>query len=79
MAQILFPLRKRPAYSYKDGGREFGACRSGCSRLHAGCDLLAPKGTEVLAIDNGTVIQGPYHFYDVVYALEVKHDSGIVV
>jgi hypothetical protein len=78
MTSLLFPLRKRPAYSYKEGGREFGAYRSE-SRLHAGCDLLAPEGTEVLAIDNGTVIQGPYEFYDVVYALEVKHDSGIVV
>ena len=78
MTGLLFPLRKRPAYSYKDGGREFGAYRTE-SRLHAGCDLLAPEGTEVLAIDNGIVIQGPYKFYDVVYALEVKHDSGIVV
>lgn len=71
MAQILFPFHKRPAYSNKDGGREFGAYRSGGSRLHAGCDLLTPKGTEILAIDTGTVIQGPYLFYDMVYALEV--------
>jgi hypothetical protein len=78
MTNLLFPLRKRPAYSYKDSGREFGAYRDG-GRLHAGCDLLAPEGTEVLAIDNGTVIQGPYPFFDVVYAIEVQHDSGIVV
>ena len=78
MTGLLFPLRKRPAYSYKDGGREFGAYRHG-TRLHAGCDLLAPEGTEVLAIDNGTVIQGPYLFFDVVYAIEVQHDSGMVV
>lgn len=79
MTSLLFPLRKRPApYGYKDGGRQFGAYRNE-NRLHAGCDLLAPEGTEVLAIDHGTVIQGPYLFYDVVYALEVKHDSGVVV
>ena len=78
MTNLLFPLRKRPASSYKDGSREFGAYRH-VHRLHAGCDLLAPEGTEVLAIDNGTVIQGPYPFFDVVYAIEVQHDSGIVV
>lgn len=78
MTNLLFPLRKRPAHSHKEQGRQFGAFRSG-GRLHAGCDLLAQEGTEVLAIDDGIVIQGPYLFYDVVYALEVKHDSGIVV
>lgn len=75
---ILFPLRKRPVYSYKTDGREFGAWRSG-GRLHAGCDLLADRGVEILAVENGTVIQGPYYFYQGTYALEVNHDSGIVV
>jgi murein DD-endopeptidase MepM/ murein hydrolase activator NlpD len=32
----------------------------------------------VLAVEDGTVIRGPYLFYDVVYALEVQHPSGIV-
>jgi SH3-like domain-containing protein len=78
MTSILFPLRKRPVYSYKTEARNFGAWRSG-GRLHAGCDLLADRGTEILAIENGTIIQGPYYFYSSTYALEVKHDSGIVV
>lgn len=78
MPAIAFPLRKRPEYSYKSNGREFGAWRSG-DRLHAGCDLLADRGTEILAVEDGTVIQGPYYFYSNTYALEVEHDSGIVV
>lgn len=49
------------------------------SIAQAGCDLLADRGTEILAIENGTIIQGPYCFYSSTYALEVKHDSGIVV
>jgi murein DD-endopeptidase MepM/ murein hydrolase activator NlpD len=32
----------------------------------------------VLAVEDGKVIRGPYLFYDVVYALEVQHPSGIV-
>jgi len=32
----------------------------------------------VLAVEDGTVLRGPYLFYDVVYALEVQHPSGIV-
>ena len=78
MANQVFPLRKRPAESYKDFGRAFGSQRSG-GRFHAGCDLLADRGTEILAIEDGTVIEGPYYFYEGTYALEVKHASGLVV
>ncbi|MGD0497542.1 MAG: M23 family metallopeptidase [Bryobacteraceae bacterium] len=74
---MLFPLRKRPAASYHERPRSFGSPR-GDTRKHAGCDLYAPAETEVLAVEDGTVIRGPYLFYDVVYALEVQHLSGIV-
>ena len=74
----VFPLQVRPKESYKERPRSFGSPRSNGARKHAGCDLYAPAGTEVLAVEDGHVIRGPYLFYDVVYALEVRHPSGIV-
>jgi murein DD-endopeptidase MepM/ murein hydrolase activator NlpD len=75
----LFPLRVRPAESYKEHPRSFGSPRDGGARSHAGCDLYAPVGTEILAVEAGTVTRGCYLFYDVVYALEVTSASGRVV
>jgi len=77
MADFIFPLRERPDQDYHTGGRAFGADRPG--RKHAGCDLIAPPGTEVLAMADGEVILDPYHFYKDTYALEVKHANGMVV
>ncbi|MGK7945773.1 MAG: SH3 domain-containing protein [Microcystaceae cyanobacterium] len=78
MSYFIFPFRTRPSISYKNGGRNFGAGRSG-GRKHAGCDLIAAKGTEILAMADGKVITGPYYFYSGTYALEIKHDNGIVI
>ena len=72
MNDFVFPLRARPAISYETFGL-------GRGRKNAGCDLYAPEGTEILAIEDGTIIQGPYYFFDGTYALEVEHDSGYVV
>ena len=74
----VFPLHVRPKESYQKPPRSFGSSRDHGARKHAGGDLYAPAGTEVLAVEDGTVIRGPYLFYDVVYALEVQHPSGIV-
>jgi murein DD-endopeptidase MepM/ murein hydrolase activator NlpD len=74
----IFPLRSRPAQSYKVRPRAYGAPRSNGTRKHAGCDLYAETGAEVLAVEDGTVVRGPYPFYDVVHALEVRHASGLV-
>ena len=74
----VFPLHVRPKESYKEPPRSFGSSRDHGARKHAGCDLYAPARTDVLAVEDGTVIRGPYLFYDVVYALEVQHPSGIV-
>ncbi|MBG7601739.1 MAG: SH3 domain-containing protein [Gammaproteobacteria bacterium] len=79
MADFIFPLHQRPVPSYHDGGRKFGASRSNGTRKHAGCDLIAPGGTEILAMDSGKIIRGPYHFYSGAYALEIKHSNGKVV
>ena len=73
----VFPIPFVPELAYTAGARYFGAGRSG-GRKHAGCDLIAPRGTDVYAVDDGIVIQGPYHFYSKTYALEVKHDNFVV-
>ena len=73
-----FPFHKRPSASYRECPRSFGSPRDGGKRKHAGCDLYAPAGTEILAVEDGKVVAGPYLFYDVVYAIEVQHASGIV-
>ena len=79
MGDFIFPLRKRPDENYTTGGRGFGSNRSGGSRRHAACDLIADPGTEILAMADGKVIRGPSFFYEGTYALEVKHANGMVV
>lgn len=67
-----FPLKVRPAQSYKTGMRKFGTSRKG-GRLHAGCDLYAKKGTEILALRDGLVTRGMYDFYLGTFAVEIDH------
>lgn len=68
---IKFPLKTRSPSSYKSGMRKFGSNRSG-ARKHAGCDLYAPIGTPVYAMDDGEV-GNFYAFYLGTYALEITH------
>ena len=75
----IFPLAHRPAASYHESPRSFGCGRANGARQHAGCDLYASPNTGVLAVEDGVIIAGPYLFYDVVLAIEVKHASGIIV
>jgi murein DD-endopeptidase MepM/ murein hydrolase activator NlpD len=74
---LTFPLRTRPTADYHMGGLRFGASRDN-GRKHAGCDLVAPKGAEIIAVDDGTVINGPYAFYHGTFALEVRHTYLVV-
>lgn len=74
-----FPLSFIPTASYKTGGRRFGANRDDGKRKHAACDLIAPKGTEIYAVEKGKVTYGPYLFYRGTYAIEFTLDSGKVV
>ena len=82
---MTFPLRQRPAADYHVRPRSFGSPRGvtpqspGGTRKHAGCDLYALPGTEILAMEAGAVTRGCYLFYDVVYALEVTGVSGHVI
>ncbi|MGK7875919.1 MAG: SH3 domain-containing protein [Xenococcaceae cyanobacterium] len=78
MADFIFPLRINPTADYHTPPRAFGSNRSG-GRKHAACDLWVPVGTEILAMADGQVIRGPYYFYDQTYALEVRHDNGMVL
>jgi murein DD-endopeptidase MepM/ murein hydrolase activator NlpD len=74
---MLFPLNARPSLAYNTGGRRYGANRSNGTRKHAGCDLIAPIGTPIRAVEDGTV-QAFYFFYHDTYALEVDHGEFTV-
>jgi len=73
---LLFPLKKKPAESYKTGARRFGSNRDKGTRKHAGIDLYAPVGTPVRAMADGVVIQS-YVFYKGTHVLEVDHGTFI--
>lgn len=74
-----FPTMKAPSADYARGAgaRWFGANRRGGKRKHAAADLLRPEGEKVFAVDGGKVLR-KYYFYSGTYAIEVKHDSGMV-
>lgn len=74
----VFPLPIIPKRDYRKGGIRFGASRSKGARRHAGCDLIVPKGTPVLAVGAGLVLRGPRYFYHGTYSLVVKHSNFIV-
>ncbi len=73
---MSFPLQFIPALSYKTGARYFGAPRAD-GRKHAACDLIAPVGTPVLAVDRGWITAGPYPFYHGTFAIEVRHPGFV--
>jgi murein DD-endopeptidase MepM/ murein hydrolase activator NlpD len=74
-----FPLPFVPELSFKTAGRKFGAPRDGGKRSHAGCDLIADKGTEIRAIDDGIVYEASAPFYHGTNSMVVRHKSGIYV
>jgi murein DD-endopeptidase MepM/ murein hydrolase activator NlpD len=73
-----FPLPFIPKQSYKHGGLRFGADRRKGQRKHAGCDLLAPKGTPIFAVADGFVVDPPWPFYHGCWAMAVNHGGYIV-
>ena len=73
----FFPFAKLPQQSWKTGMRRFAANRNGGKRAHAGCDLYFPANTPIYAIADGVVLRDPYHFYDVVFALDVDHGDFV--
>lgn len=73
-----FPLPFVPKLSYKTGGRKFGAPRDGGLRKHAGCDLIAPRGTEIFAIEDGHVVESARHFHRGTWQLAIRHSVGVI-
>lgn len=52
---MLFPVAGEEVFFADDDSIGFGACRDGCSRLHEGVDVLAPKMAEIYAVADATV------------------------
>ena len=82
-----FPLEFVPKSNYHKGGIKFGAKRRVPRetskplegyRKHAACDLIAPEGTRIHAVDDGEVCSGMYYFYRGTYAIEVQHTHFLV-
>jgi murein DD-endopeptidase MepM/ murein hydrolase activator NlpD len=74
-----FPLPFVPIHSYKAGGRRFGADRDKGRRKHAGCDLIAPVGTPIFAVDDGVVMEAAEReFYRGTFAVVVQHRGYVV-
>lgn len=76
-AGACFPFTKLPKDSWKSGPRRFDANRNQGKRAHAGCDLYVSAGTPIYAVLDGVVLRDPYHFYDVVFALDVDHGDFV--
>lgn len=87
----MFPIDIRPDVPWRHLRRSrdayFGAGRVGYP-IHGACDLLVPAGSAVLAVEDGTIIRGPYEFLSIddtrnncrstTYAIDVLHDDFIV-
>lgn len=72
-----FPLPFVPIQSYRSGGRRFGAPRQK-GRKHAGCDLIAPLGTQILAVQDGVVVEWTgREFYHGTFAMAVQHHGFV--
>lgn len=77
---FIFPTFQRPTDSYRTGSRAFGAGRKtkkGGRRAHAACDLYRTNAEVVRVVADGSVIRGPYYFYQGTHAVEVRHADFI--
>src|SRR5690554_1143347 len=62
---------------YHSGVRSFGSPRNNGTRFHAGCDLYAPVGSKVYAMDDGVYLKY-YDFYGQTYAMEIRHGKRVI-
>lgn len=70
------PFQKKPALSYHDEPRKYGSSRDG-GRKHAGCDLIAPVETEILAMKDGTVVTIEDGFFKGASAVGINHGDFV--
>jgi len=79
-----FPLAIPPSVTWHKNPRQthFGAPRSGGFPTHGACDLIAPADTQVVAVQEGRIVRGPYSFVTycegsknetTTYAIDVAH------
>jgi murein DD-endopeptidase MepM/ murein hydrolase activator NlpD len=76
-----FPLPFIPTPSYRrspNNARYFGASRSNGSRLHAGCDLIGPVNTDIVAVEDGSVVEVSETFYNGTGVIALRHRSGFI-
>ncbi|NRA65662.1 MAG: M23 family metallopeptidase [Pseudobacteriovorax sp.] len=76
-ANSIFPLVIPALADYTRSGRQFGANRNGGRRKHAAADLIAIDGTQIRAVQDGTILDF-YKFYKKSWALVVDHGNFIV-
>lgn len=78
---FLFPLKTQVG-SYKSFPGRFGDPRKNKNgeivRKHAGCDLYALNGTEVIAVKDGVVVGDLTDFYESTFELQIDHRDFIV-
>lgn len=77
MSLPSWPLRHRGQVPVS-GSRAFGARRADGARNHAGIDLYAQQGWEVLATEDGTIVAVQPFNGPRAHAILVEHDSGVV-
>jgi len=73
-----FPFARPAVADWTHPPRAFGANRSGGRRAHGGCDLYAPVGRQIHAVQDGVIIRDPYPFYARTDALEIDHGDFII-
>lgn len=74
--EVSFPLAFVPVESYKEGMRKFGSNRASGKRKHAGCDLYAPVGSKIFALDDGVILEHK-SFYLNTNQITIKHTNFI--
>lgn len=72
-----------PAWPLDDAARkltgDFGDSRDGGSRIHVAEDLVAKRGTKILATEPGVVVEARDTWYEGSGVLLLQTDSGIVI